>query len=352
MHYSKLTCLGVVLSSLAFASVARPAAAVVIFEENFASRPTGAGTFGGQPNVTNVGGGVYATGPELAQATQGTIGHFGNPSLGIKGLLFQPMDPEETPPGEQKSGSWGQTMHVPYQYQFGTDAIRLTLVARQPSAWNNFVFGFSDTDGNISNMLLLQENASGAAPLRDRIQLYHNGAMTARNVPAGIDTNSFRQLVLEYDPNKTLTANVSPYTFKVDGAEILLPTAAVNMAPMTTTGGQGPSSIQGISWGFWFANGALDRSVLIQSMKFETFTPALPSNPGDFDHNGVVNGNDFLLWQRGGSPNPYASGDLQEWKDNFISGATQLTAAIPEPASVGLAAVALASVFACRRRRV
>ena len=51
-------------------------------------------------------------------------------------------------------------------------------------------------------------------------------------------------------------------------------------------------------------------------------------NNGDFD------GDDFVLWQRGGSPDPLSQADLAIWEANY--GATPLSAAIaavPEPAS-------------------
>ncbi|MEM9658994.1 MAG: hypothetical protein AAF961_11590, partial [Planctomycetota bacterium] len=42
-------------------------------------------------------------------------------------------------------------------------------------------------------------------------------------------------------------------------------------------------------------------------------SPAL----GDFDVDGSINGADFLAWQRGGSPGPDATGDLDAWSQNF-----------------------------------
>lgn len=38
---------------------------------------------------------------------------------------------------------------------------------------------------------------------------------------------------------------------------------------------------------------------------------------GDFNGNGVVDGNDFLAWQRGESPNPLAPSDLADWQTNY-----------------------------------
>jgi hypothetical protein len=39
--------------------------------------------------------------------------------------------------------------------------------------------------------------------------------------------------------------------------------------------------------------------------------------PGDFDIDGSVDGNDFLVWQRGGSPTPLSAMDLADWQTNF-----------------------------------
>ena len=48
---------------------------------------------------------------------------------------------------------------------------------------------------------------------------------------------------------------------------------------------------------------------------FET-TPTATTN-GDFNFDRVVDGNDFLLWQRGESPNPLAGSDLTTWFNNY-----------------------------------
>ena len=61
---------------------------------------------------------------------------------------------------------------------------------------------------------------------------------------------------------------------------------------------------------------------------------------GDFDDDGIVDGNDFLLWQRGGSPNGIASGDLALWEANFGGGMLLSTIAVPEPSGAGLALLA------------
>ena len=38
---------------------------------------------------------------------------------------------------------------------------------------------------------------------------------------------------------------------------------------------------------------------------------------GDFNNNGVVDGADFLIWQRGESPNPLSQTDLADWEANY-----------------------------------
>lgn len=68
---------------------------------------------------------------------------------------------------------------------------------------------------------------------------------------------------------------------------------------------------------------------------------------GDFDHNGKVDGNDFIVWQRGGSPTPGSAGDLATWKANF--GKPGLSA-IPEPASLLLALGMFGASLVGRRR--
>ncbi|QEG34676.1 beta strand repeat-containing protein [Bythopirellula goksoeyrii] len=55
------------------------------------------------------------------------------------------------------------------------------------------------------------------------------------------------------------------------------------------------------------------------------FTPALA---GDFNGDGIVSGRDFLMWQRGLSPNPLSSTDLTNWQDNYGNSAPTIVAAL------------------------
>ena len=75
----------------------------------------------------------------------------------------------------------------------------------------------------------------------------------------------------------------------------------------------------------------------------------LVAQPGDFDFDDDVDGRDFLLWQRGGSPNPFSAGDLADWQTQY--GTVPLAAvstAVPEPSTLVLLMGGL--VVAGRRR--
>ncbi|QEG37798.1 hypothetical protein [Bythopirellula goksoeyrii] len=64
----------------------------------------------------------------------------------------------------------------------------------------------------------------------------------------------------------------------------------------------------------------------------------------DFDQDGDVDGNDFLIWQRGGSPNGINSGDLALWQSHYGAPITAATAAVPEPRPLVLLSLLLVSL--------
>jgi len=74
--------------------------------------------------------------------------------------------------------------------------------------------------------------------------------------------------------------------------------------------------------------------------------------PGDFNNSGKVDGADFLQWQRNFGQPGYDAASLATWKANFGSGAAvAAAAAVPEPATIGLIAMAGAALAASRRKR-
>ncbi|MBA3481262.1 MAG: hypothetical protein H0T51_05545 [Pirellulales bacterium] len=77
---------------------------------------------------------------------------------------------------------------------------------------------------------------------------------------------------------------------------------------------------------------------------------ALPAANGDFDGDEDVDGNDFLVWQRGQSPRPGKTAHLAEWRTNFgrVDG-TVRSASVPEPMSGALMAWATMAPLIWRR---
>ena len=62
----------------------------------------------------------------------------------------------------------------------------------------------------------------------------------------------------------------------------------------------------------------------------------------DFDGDGHVDGRDFLIWQRGESPNPGSAEDLALWQAQYGKQGEPVAATIvPEPSSLVLLAMLL-----------
>lgn len=78
--------------------------------------------------------------------------------------------------------------------------------------------------------------------------------------------------------------------------------------------------------------------------------PAAPAS-GDFNGDGLVDGNDFLHWQRGDSPAPTSDADLALWQRDYSTAAASIEAVtVPEPLTMGLAAASLFWLVSSRWR--
>jgi hypothetical protein len=72
--------------------------------------------------------------------------------------------------------------------------------------------------------------------------------------------------------------------------------------------------------------------------------------PGDFNGDGVVNGDDFLVWQQGFGT-IYDGDDFLIWQQNFNPGSGSVGTAVPEPASAVLALLGACLITMLSRRR-
>lgn len=70
---------------------------------------------------------------------------------------------------------------------------------------------------------------------------------------------------------------------------------------------------------------------------------------GDFDGDGDVDGQDFLVWQRGESPEPLSATDLADWQGAYGVGPLAAIAAVPEPSTVLLIGIVGVSALGGRR---
>jgi T5SS/PEP-CTERM-associated repeat protein len=73
---------------------------------------------------------------------------------------------------------------------------------------------------------------------------------------------------------------------------------------------------------------------------------------GDFDGDGDVDGRDFLVWQRGNSPNPLSASDLADWQANYGSGSlVAASSAVPEPGCIVLLVPGVFMISRLSRKR-
>jgi hypothetical protein len=79
----------------------------------------------------------------------------------------------------------------------------------------------------------------------------------------------------------------------------------------------------------------------------------LPEVPGDFNGDQIVDGGDFLAWQRrlGAPTNGLTGAALQTWRDHFGPGIVAASSAVPEPSAGEFAAAAIALLGRARRSR-
>lgn len=118
-------------------------------------------------------------------------------------------------------------------------------------------------------------------------------------------------------------------------------TTGSNAQIATRTPGDGGGSQQALNGPVDEVAVWLNRQLTVEEAIALYNAAVAPGDPGDFDGDSDVDGNDFLVWQRGGSPSPLSPADLATWKANFGASAVASAAAVPEPTSIGLACSAI-----------
>lgn len=90
----------------------------------------------------------------------------------------------------------------------------------------------------------------------------------------------------------------------------------------------------------------------VQLSGVEFFGDAAGGTPGDYDNDGDVDGDDFLEWQRGNSPNSGSPADLAAWQAAYDGGGALASgSAVPEPTTLVLVAFSTLGLVAGTRRR-
>jgi fibronectin-binding autotransporter adhesin len=197
------------------------------------------------------------------------------------------------------------------------------------------------------------------------------GALNGNSDFAGliVDSGTFRSHITKVGTGTLTLSNLNTYTgvtsvlggtlsitqpYLGDTAEVRIATGSVfnlNFVGTDTIGGlQIAGAVQPIGTYGAPGSGATFTSSFFTGTGILSVTE-LFTQAGDFDGDGDVDGRDFLVWQRGGSPNGNANTtDLIAWQNNYGTQPTTLTAAstaVPEPSSLVLL---LAGVLALGRR--
>ena len=279
-------------------------------------------------------------------------------------------------------GASAQSMHSDVRFGFDVDRIvvqvdeatgarvgvgdfALAGFFRQFEANPGFASEFEDGLGinpsdqiayNVLNDLLFWDGTGFAAPDPSaQIIIENNGsAPTVVTSTSGLQSGSFdpsTNLVGEADNNGEFHSHVNYY---------LEPNNAPDSPPLPDLGAYGlllslSTDAAGISDSDPFLivfNFGLDLTVFDEAV--EDFASLLSTPlPGDYDRSGLVDGADFLLWQRqlGDSVGPHGSGadgnsdgsvgmaDLVLWQDQYGTNSTLSagsTISVPETASVNI----------------
>lgn len=303
--------------------------------------------------------------------------NFPAPNLGVATIKGDPFGPQRASHVGQNTGSTFNLV-VKNQGKFTIDS------SMDGAAFQGLAVAGGDNRGALPGT-----GGTANIELRDNAQfiIQQNLHLTAASslVPSGanstlkivgpnVDAQVRGNLYMSFDPNFQ-TQNMDPSTLlnvitsntnaplKVTGeANIQYGTLAVQLDGYSPIGGETytlltagsivSSLTQTVDLSLAPLGAGLSWEVNFGAKSVTLRVNGTTGRPGDFDRDGDVDGNDFIVWQRGlGSQfNPT---NLLQWKANYgQTGAVGALGAVPEPATYALVAAVITALPATRKRRV
>jgi hypothetical protein len=285
----------------------------------------------------NAGGTIEV--PGFVDANAGTLNINSGGSVNVAG--FNPTTAESlylSYGGPQTSAISinGGTLDAPGNFLIGAGGTG-TLALHGGTLNSDFgslllgVFGGGFANGTM-------EISDGTATFAGQIVVGNEGVGTLSMTGGSLTTNS--TLFLSYHPSATGNINLMGGTLTA-AAFAIGPAGGTGMMDITNgtlvIDGDQTSLIAGyvtsgeiVGFG---GSGAVEYTFDGSS----TIVTAVASSmlAGDFDEDGDVDGRDFLLWQRGGSPNPLSHSDLVDWESNYgVDLLVSSIRSVPEPSSL------------------
>lgn len=197
----------------------------------------------------------------------------------------------------------------------GTTDDWMGLLARDTIYFQNYHMGFS-FGGTHAGRLFVAKGLPGGST-----EILISSARLS-----DLDRSYFMELEVIDDPISKYPV-VTGRLFDYEGGEKFL---QMSFTDNWFGGSQPYTSGRAAVWAVAFDYNVLDAT-------FDNISAVSLSSEADFDGDGDVDGTDFLVWQRGESPNPMSEEDLAAWQAQFGTvGTPSSLAVVPEPSTLSL----------------